>query len=95
MSVPHETALPATEIHPELELTECPHCGVEEYRTEKRMTVVGKITVGIGAAAVLISLALTFVYIGLILLIPSALILWAGTLIQEDVNVCEDCGHEF
>ena len=95
MNATSETALPATEVHPELELTECPHCGAEDYRTEKRMTVVGKITVGIGAAAVLISLALTFVYVGLILLIPSALILWAGTLIQEDVNICKDCGHEF
>ena len=95
MSANPDLVAAPTEVHPEVDLTECPHCDSENYRTEKRITVVGKVTIGIGAAAVLASLALTAIYIGLFTLIPSALLLWAGTLIQEDVNICQDCGHEF
>ena len=95
MSASQTAAVVPTEVHPEIALTECPHCGADHFETEKRIAVVGKITIAIGAVAVLASLALTFLYIGLVTLIPSALLVWAGTLIQEEVHTCDGCGHEF
>ena len=95
MNANPEIAPTVTEVHPEVELTECPHCSSASFQTEKRITVVGKVTIGIGTAAVLVSFALMPIYVGLFTLIPSALLLWAGSLIQEDIHICDDCGHEF
>ena len=95
MNATSTPAAPATEVHPEIALTACPHCGAEGFQTEKRITVVGKIAIGMGAIAVLASLALTFLYVGLFTLIPSALLIWAGTMVREEVNICGDCHHEF